>query len=98
MADRRHLHLVTYDIRSPARWRRAYRIIRGYGDRVQFSVFRIRATSVQIARLKWQLSRVLAPEDSLLVVRLCPTCADQIGARHDEANWPAFHDLCKIVG
>jgi CRISPR-associated protein Cas2 len=98
MADRRQLHLVSYDIRSPRRWRRVYRIIRGYGDRVQYSVFRVRATPVQMARLRWELSRVLAPEDALLTVRLCPTCADQIGARNDEDNWPAFHDVCKILG
>jgi hypothetical protein len=51
-----------------------------------------------MARLRWELSRVLAPEDALLTVRLCPTCADQIGARNDEHNWPAFYDVCKIVG
>ena len=98
MADRRQLHLVSYDIRSPARWRRVYRIVRGYGDRIQFSVFRVRATALQMAKLRWELSRVLAPEDALLTVRLCSTCADQIGARNDEHNWPAFHDVCKIVG
>jgi len=98
MADRRQLHLLSYDIRSPQRWRRAYRILRGYGDRIQYSVFRVRATSVQIARLRWELSRVLAPEDALLTVRLCPTCADQIGARNSESDWPAVHDVCKIVG
>jgi CRISPR-associated protein Cas2 len=98
MADRRQLHLVSYDIRSPRRWRRAYRIIRGYGERLQYSVFRVRATSLQMARLRWELSRVLTSEDALLTVRLCPTCAAHIGARNDEDNWPAFHDVCKIVG
>ena len=62
------------------------------------AVLLLGATSVQMARLRWELSRVLAPEDALLTVRLCPTCADQIGARNDEDNWPAFHDVCKIVG
>lgn len=98
MADRRQLHLISYDIRDPRRWRRAYRIIRGYGDRVQYSVFRVRATPVQMARLRWELSRVLAAEDALLTVRLCAGCAEQMGVRNDEDNWPAFHHVCKILG
>jgi CRISPR-associated protein Cas2 len=98
MAERRHLHLVSYDIRSPRRWRRAYRIIRGYGRRVQYSVFRVQATPIQIAQLRWKLSRVLTPEDALLVIRLCPGCADQISLRNDEENWPTDTSPCKIVG
>ena len=64
MAERRDLHLVTYDIRDPKRWRRAYRILRGYGNRVQYSVFRVRGTPVQIARLRWQLERILDAVDN----------------------------------
>jgi CRISPR-associated endonuclease Cas2 len=63
-----------YDIRDPKRWRRAYRVIRGYGQRLQYSIFRVSGTELQIARLRWELQRVLAPEDALLVIRLCPGC------------------------
>ncbi len=98
MADRRNLHLVTYDIRDPKRWRRAYRILRGYGDRVQYSVFRVHGTAVQIARLRWQLECILDAVDALLILRLCPSCAEQACASHVEAQWPTDTNPFKIVG
>jgi CRISPR-associated protein Cas2 len=98
MADKRHLHLVTYDIRDPKRWRRAYRILRGYGSRIQYSVFRVNGTALQISRLRWDLERVLNAEDALLVLRLCPGCAQQAGALNEEHVWPVDEAPFKILG
>jgi CRISPR-associated protein Cas2 len=39
MAEPRHWYLVCYDIRCPKRWRKAYKLIEGYGDRLQYSIF-----------------------------------------------------------
>lgn len=36
----RHLYLVTYDIADPKRLRRVFKLMRGYGDHIQYSVFR----------------------------------------------------------
>ena len=98
MADKRQLHLVTYDIRDPKRWRRAYRILRGYGSRIQYSVFRVNGTALQMARLRRDLQRVPDPEDALLVLRLCASCADQAAALHEEHQWPADDAPFKILG
>jgi CRISPR-associated protein Cas2 len=98
MAARRDLHLVSYDIRDPKRWRRAYRVLRGYGERIQYSVFRVNGTAVQIARLRWTLECILDPEDALLILRLCPNCADRICATHSDDQWPLDVDPYKIVG
>lgn len=76
-----------YDIRDPARWRKAHRLVRGYGTRVQYSVFRIRASQTDIERLRWELERVLAAEDSLLFVPLCPSCAERVKARNSPDDW-----------
>ena len=35
-------YLVTYDVSCPKRWRRVYRLLQGYGDWMQLSVFRCR--------------------------------------------------------
>ena len=35
----RNLYLVSYDIRDQKRWRRVYRIAKGYGVQIQYSVF-----------------------------------------------------------
>jgi len=98
MADKRQLHLVTYDIRDPKRWRRAYRILRGYGIRIQYSVFRVNATALQIAQLRWDLQRVLDPEDDLLVLRLCAGCAAQAAALHEHDQWPVDEAPFKVLG
>lgn len=37
-----HLYIVTYDIGDPKRWRRVFKIMNGYGDWVQLSVFQCR--------------------------------------------------------
>jgi CRISPR-associated protein Cas2 len=98
MADKRHLHLVAYDIRDPKRWRRAYKLLRGYGERIQYSVFRVAATPLQAARLRWELEGILDPEDALMMIRMCPSCASRVRATHDEEQWPEDCAIVKIVG
>lgn len=95
---KRQVHLVTYDIRDPKRWRKAYRVLRGYGRRVQYSVFRVDATELQMARLRWRLQHILDPVDALLVIRLCPGCAESICAHHDRQDWPNDDSPYKMVG
>jgi CRISPR-associated protein Cas2 len=62
----RKWHLVTYDVRDDARLRRVARLLEGYGDRLQYSVFRCRLGTVELERLRWELLRVVADEDELL--------------------------------
>jgi CRISPR-associated protein Cas2 len=65
------LWLVAYDIRDPARGRRVHRVMRGFGDHTQFSVFRCILSDLQVARLKDRLVRVLKPtEDQVILVPL----------------------------
>ncbi len=37
-----HLYLVVYDISEPKRWRRVFKLMQGYGEWVQLSVFQCR--------------------------------------------------------
>lgn len=65
--------LVTYDISDPGRLRRVYRILRGYGDWLQLSVFRCELS----ARERVVLQRLLEEqinhrEDQVLFVNLGP--------------------------
>ena len=98
MASPRRWHLVSYDIREPRRWRRVYRLLKGYGTRVQYSVFRVRATELQFQRLRWELEKELDVEDDLLIVHLCPSCAARIRSRNREGAWPADDPPFKVVG
>lgn len=83
-----HWHVLTYDIRDPERWRKVYRLLRGHGDRIQYSVFRVRASKTQLERLRWELERLLGQEDDLLIISLCPSCGRRVKARHSDDAWP----------
>lgn len=83
-----HWHLLTYDVREPRRLRRVAKVLEGYGQRLQYSVFRCLLSARQLERLRWELGRELADEDSLLVVPLCGGCAARLHTRGAAFSWP----------
>lgn len=63
--------LVCYDISDPARLRKVFQIMRGYGDHLQYSVFRCALSKMERIRLVAQLSEVIHHgEDQVLFVDL----------------------------
>lgn len=91
MHESRRWRLVCYDIRDqksdPKRYRRAHRLIKGYGDPLQYSVFRCRLDDRQTAQLRAELAKILTPEDSLLIINLCPGCAGQVVTCNHAEEW-----------
>ena len=49
--DDDHLFLVAYDIADAKRWRRVFRIMNGYGEWLQLSVFQCRLSKMRHAEL-----------------------------------------------
>ncbi|NEV60670.1 CRISPR-associated endonuclease Cas2 [Thiorhodococcus minor] len=45
------LYIVTYDISDQKRWRRVFKLMKGFGEWVQLSVFQCRLTPQQHAEL-----------------------------------------------
>ncbi len=84
----KNLYLVFYDIRDTKRWRRIYRKLKGYGIRVQYSVFRCRLSERSMQRMRWELEKILDKEDDLMVIRLCPRCASDILLRSPKDDNP----------
>lgn len=82
-------HLVCYDIRDDARLRKVAKLLEGYGERLQYSVFRCRLTSREQERLRWELTKVTAREDAWLIVPLCNACVRRLHRRDGGAAWPA---------
>lgn len=80
----RKWHLVSYDVRDDGRLRRVARLLEGYGERLQYSVFRCRLGTVELQRLRWELTRVVADEDALLIIPICERCAGGVGGLHAE--------------
>ena len=93
MAEPKHRFIVTYDVRDPGRLRRVFRELKGYGTGAQDSVFVCRLTMRQYRHLRWRLERLMVAEDSLLAVRLTPTCLWEVrgpGPLNLDAEDPSF--------
>ncbi len=92
-------HLIAYDVRDPKRLRKTAKILEGYGDRVQFSIFRVRVTKHKLEKLRWELSEILFEVDDLLIIPLCSQCSGKIPnlSQGDHAAWgeepPTFEVL-----
>jgi len=67
MSTTGHHYLICYDVRDDKRWRKCHRTMKAYGEAVQYSVFQCQLTERQMAKLRWELSTILAPDDSLLI-------------------------------
>ncbi len=52
-------YLVTYDITDPKRLHAVYKVMRGFGDHLQLSVFRCELTARQLVDLKQALLAVV---------------------------------------
>lgn len=75
-----HLFLVTYDIRDVKRWRRVFRVMKGYGEWLQLSVFQCRLSRRRHAEMLHTLDITINSKvDALLVIDLGP--ADRIKPR-----------------
>ncbi len=86
-----HWWLVCYDVHDPDRLRKAAKHMEGYGERMQYSVFRCWLTRREMERLRWELTELLQPEDDVLLIPLCGDCVRGIAGTHHPAepvNWP----------
>lgn len=68
-----HLYIVTYDIGDPKRWRRVFKLMRGYGEWLQLSVFQCRLSRRRHAELVAILDEaILDDHDHILMLDLGP--------------------------
>jgi CRISPR-associated protein Cas2 len=64
-----HLYLVTYDIRDDKRWRRVFKLMKGFGEWLQLSVFQCRLSRRGHAEMLQLLDGVIKHGvDALLVI------------------------------
>jgi CRISPR-associated protein Cas2 len=54
---------------------------------MQYSIFRCHLTRRQLERMRWELEKELAPEDTLMIAGLCSGCADRLIARNTRVEW-----------
>lgn len=89
---KRSCKLICYDIRDERCWRKVEKLIKGYGERVQYSIFRCWLTERQYRKLLWQLEMELSDEDSLLIVPLPDEVQSQIVCRNLMNDWERTDD------
>lgn len=82
-------YLVTYDISDDDRRTQVYKTLRGYGDHLQYSVFRCDLTSTLRAQLTTDLHPLIDhASDQILIIDLGPvdgraeTCVSSLGRRY----------------
>ena len=83
MRDDRRLYVVCYDIRDSKRLRRVYKTMRGFGDHLQYSVFRCVMDRRRFTELRGALEEIIHhSEDSILMV--------PIGNADNDGAWRVF--------
>ena len=71
MRDDEHLYVVTYDISDTKRWRAVFKLMHGYGEWLQLSVFQCRLTRQRHAELIATLDLIIHhKEDHVILVDL----------------------------
>jgi len=98
MADK-SWHLITYDIRDAKRLRKVAKKLEGYGERMQYSVFRCRLDRVALEKLCWELAEIMKDNDDLLVMPICGGCAERVPLHStgDQSSWATAPPSFKIV-
>lgn len=75
-----HLYIVTYDIRDQKRWRAVFKLMNGYGEWLQLSVFQCRLSRRRHAELIATLDAIIHnDEDHVLMLDL--GVADKVDPR-----------------
>jgi CRISPR-associated protein Cas2 len=63
------LFIVTYDIADQRRWRRVFKVMHGYGEWIQLSVFQCRLSQRRRAELETRLRELVKNgEDHVLLI------------------------------
>lgn len=71
--------VVTYDISEDKRRTKIHKVLKSYGQWMQFSVFECVVTKTEYARLRNRLSGLIEPEvDSIRFYFLCECCQGKV--------------------
>lgn len=67
------LFIISYDISEPKRWRRVFRLMKGYGEWLQLSVFQCRLGRMRVLQLEAELKDLInQEEDHILILDIGP--------------------------
>ncbi|PLR76545.1 CRISPR-associated endonuclease Cas2 [Bacillus sp. V3-13] len=95
----RQFVLVSYDISDAKRWRKIFKIMKGFGEHVQYSVFICQLTEMQEADLKSKLADIVHHrQDQVMFVHIGPVTRDQLDKKISTVGRDYFpRDLSKLI-
>ncbi|MBA4537821.1 CRISPR-associated endonuclease Cas2 [Bacillus aquiflavi] len=70
--------IVTYDIGNDKRRNKIFKLLKDYGQWVQYSVFELEIDNVKWIELEFALNSIITKEDSLCVYPLCQSCTKRV--------------------
>ena len=70
------MYVISYDIVSDRLRNKVVKTLKGYGERVQYSVFECKITGKQYERLYTELEKLMknSTEDTIRIYHLCKNC------------------------
>jgi CRISPR-associated protein Cas2 len=97
MADER-LYIVAYDIGDRKRWRRVFKTMNGYGQRLQLSVFQCRLSRRRRAELETRLRGLIRNgEDHVLLIDVGPAEGVDVSVESLGRTYEAIERLAVLV-
>jgi len=90
-------YLIAYDIRDNKRLNRVAKQLKGYGNRIQYSIFRCKLTEREIERLQWELKLITEPEDDIIIINLCINCVKRIKKKSGKKDWELEDSTFEII-
>lgn len=68
-----HTYIVAYDIADDRRWRAIFKLMNGFGEWMQLSVFQCRLTRARFIDLEAKLSQIIhTGEDHVMIIDIGP--------------------------
>jgi len=96
MRHTRQTFVVTYDICDPRRLRKVYKLMLGWGEHLQLSVFQCELNDRELVELRSELARIIHHlEDQVLFVDIGPV--EGRGATSISALGKPYIDLDRIA-
>lgn len=79
MGQERHFYVVAYDIPSDRRRTKVHKVLSGFGQWTQYSLFELFLSDKELVMLEHKLKKLLDPkEDSVRFYPLCAACLKQV--------------------
>lgn len=79
MSDETTLYIIAYDIPADRRRTKVHRLLCGYGQWTQYSLFECWLTRKQLIELQAKLARhLVAADDSVRIYALCGACQRRV--------------------